>query len=728
MHMQELVSHRFEDGNIPADWAPQGLDHTYERGGMRSGRSTQMMIPLPGPGWRRVRVEIELEAMGGAIVDCGEGVFTMALKVKEAVFTGHCAVRHASVIAQSAKPVPDRSGLRQVVFEFEPGQIRGLVDGEEYISARDLEPKPLTGWIMLAFWSDCLVRTIRILGAEPLQGPLYPIADADKASPSKRKSASNDRDFFLDMAVDFYDDWWPDDCAEMLGERIPYTRAMYEEFFAQLKRCGVKRIPWNYHDLIETNLKGTTEDDIGDNFALAIELAHKNGMQLFGTIKPFETQYFAKCSREQPGLLMARKPSAWGESPNKSIHRIDLVKNDERTAAFSVADVTLLVSDDNKNYVPYAGAIQREEVIEDYPIYEHTASGARKTNRTRRSRVLRLSGLNIPESHIVVRVASTKWSFSNSLVNLIHLFGEKGEETRLTYGTASNTEEPFVAKGGLDAGILYDCCIGTPTAHLGVDAVREPHLLDSGQNFLGVRRSKGQFLHELGSPSYPEVHEWWLTWVRAIIDAGADGVEIRRTAHNSTFTWSEFGFEPPVRNEYLKRTGVDLWTTDDFDKELWRRIRGEGYTEFYRKARAITRRAGKTLGVHIDGVMEVEPGHVTAMDIHWDWRTWIKEDLADYVLLKGVWPGSRFMQEIISLARPRGIDVVVSLFEFSSQWKKPGSEMILDGRLRAARDAGCDGYQFYDSAALLRALPDTHRVVVKNPAMRDVLRKYFCPR
>lgn len=710
--MEELISHAFEDANIPTTWFVQSNDHTYERGCLRSGRCTELLIPLPGHEWNRIRIEAVIEPFPQAVVECSDTVSAVALKVKESEYSRHCAVHFVSILAESFKKVPDRIGERLVAFEFDRGRMSGTVDGEEFISATDYSGQPFMGWLKLAFWNDCLVHRIRILAADPLPAPPYPVVPRRK-------------DFFLDMAVDFYDDFWPDDSALLLGERLKYSRAMYDEFFAQLKKCGVRRVAWNYHDLMESNKTFTHGDlDLGDNFGLAVEMAHRHGLQIFGTIKPLENGYFADFNKKQPGFLMARKPGAWGDGENKIIQRIDLVKEDDRPCAFGVGDVTLFVSDDNKRYVAYTGPIQREEVVEEYPVYEPTSSGTRKTGSTKRSRVMRLSGLEIPQRYIVVSVPSRKWSFANTLGNLIHLFGEKGEERMVTFGTASNTEVPFVPQGGLDNGIQFDLCIGTPTAHLGVDPIREPFILDIGQGFIGIERGKKQFLEVLGSPSYAEVREWWLSWVRGILASGGDGVEIRRTNHTSTFTWGEWGFEEPVRVEFLKRTGVDIWKTDDLDKALWRRIRGEGYTRFLHEARNITRKAGKTLGVHIDLVMEREPGHGAAMDIHWDWRTWIREGLADYVLLKDIWPGSRFAREILSLAHANQTDAVVSLYAFI-QWKQPGSERILEERIRATRDAGFDGYQYYDSAGLLRGLPDRQRVVVKNPAIREMLRRQF---
>ena len=154
------------------------------------------------------------------------------------------------------------------------------------------------------------------------------------------------------------------------------------------------------------------------------------------------------------------------------------------------------------------------------------------------------------------------------------------------------------------------------------------------------------------SPSFAEVQDWWLTWVQDCLDAGADGIEMRVRNHHSTLAWREFGFEKPVRDEFLKRYGVDLWKTDDFDLAAWRQLRGEAYTQFYRRVRELTRRHGKPMGLHISpttGVMEPEQG--AAMEIHWDWRRWLREGLCDSVTMKEIWPRTSLAEED-SVARP----------------------------------------------------------------------------
>jgi hypothetical protein len=716
--MRTLALHSFDQANLPADWLTWDLNHTYDRGCLCSGSVTDVMVPLPGPGWGRILVQADVEPVGESAVDCSDERHTICLRVRPKAYARHYVARYSNVIAYACEVPPPREGLRRVVFEFDRGAMTGRIDGVSYVQAKVADDRPMSGQIRLRFRQNCFVRRVEVLGADPL-------ATASFHVPART------RRFGLDMAVDFYDDWFPDDAELLLGERLAYSKAMYDEFFAQLSRCGVSRVSWNYHDMLANNPPPQGDLDLGDQFKLAVECAHRHGMQIVGTIKPLETDYFADQARSQPAACMTRKPGTWGEPINKSIHRIDLVKDDDRPAAFNIDAVEILVSDDNRRYQRYEGPLQRQEVVEDYPLYEHTPSGGRVTDRTQRSRVMRFSALNIPQRYIVLRVPGQAASWIHSPVNMVHLFGEQGEERRLTYSTASNTNLPFVAAGGMDSGVVPDfLASNSPTCYQpGYDAVRSPLPLDHGQGFLAVIRGKPQYMETLlgrvGSPSAPEARQWWLSWVRGVLDSGADGVELRWRCHANSFTWDEFGFEEPVRQLMLQRTGVDIWATDAFDHEQWRRVRGEGYTEFCRQAAALCRAAGKQIGLHIDWAMDMEPHEGGAMNIHWDWRTWLRERLADFVVLKEVAPWSPMAQEVLSLARPRGIATVPSRYAFAHHWKKPGAQAVLDAWIKATRDAGHDGYQFYDTAGLLRALPLEQRVVFKNPALAEVLHQHF---
>jgi hypothetical protein len=389
--------------------------------------------------------------------------------------------------------------------------------------------------------------------------------------------------------------------------------------------------------------------------------------------------------------------------------------------------VALCVSDDNSTYRPYEGPIRLEEAIEDYVVWEHTASGGRPTNETRRCRVMRLSGLRIDQPYFAVSVPGRGRSFSNALVNLIHVFGPAGEERRLTYGLVPRNFQHLgdhARQGDFRSlGVEFDVApASAPSAvYPGYDFVRFPRAIDTGDGFVAVARGKEPGPIAALSPSFQASRDFWLGWLRDALDAGADGIELRVRSHNYCMAWGEFGFEPPVVDAFRERYGVDLLATDDFDRAAWRRLRGEGYTQLVRQAHELAVSYGRPMGVHISPTLEMDPTIGAAMDIHWDWRNWLDAGLADRVTMKEVWPDTRLGREVLSRTRQLGIPTIFSPFALTL-FRGPNGPASVEQLIRLAREHGCDGYQLYESCSVMRASRDG-RVTLQHPAIRDVFRR-----
>ena len=252
--------------------------------------------------------------------------------------------------------------------------------------------------------------------------------------------------------------------------------------------------------------------------------------------------------------------------------------------------------------------------------------------------------------------------------------------------------------------------------------MRAPQALDARGALVAFSRGKARGLTSL-SPAFAESRAWWVSQLREMLDAGADGLDLRVRHHQSPLSWAEYGFEPPVRDAYMARYGVDLWTTDAFHAPAWRRLRGEAYTEFYREAKRLARSYGKPLGLHIGPIEQLEPEQGCALEMHLDWRTWIDEGLADSITLKELWPHTRFFEELLSHARPRGVSVAFSPYA-NNIWRRSDGVRICADRIRLAREYGCDGFQFYESAAIVRA-DEAGRIVMLQPELREVFRREF---
>lgn len=733
--MRLLHETRFDENRPPASWEFEVACHRMEENHLCAGNGTLVRIPLPGDGWRALRVELEVEPAPQAAIECCDGALAVNLMFREPLACRHDVRKHRHLLGESTRPIPPRAGFRAVRFDFADGCWSGTVDGEEMIRAADPAPRPVMRWITLRLIRDCRVKSVRILGDHPLP------------TPPPRPPAP---DFFLEVTVDIFDDLI----------RAPFNQKMFNDLFAEFRAWGVRRCHWihcgerrdgfwDHCPFGAAQNAAKTFDAVGDMLPAAVRAAHAQGIELIGLIKPLElglrwsygegtpearargrvpriggpVSWICRFVPEHPELLTVRRPGTCGEAINSVFDRIDLVKEDDRPAAFTVEQVELLVSDDNATYHPYNGPMQREEVIEEYPVYVHTPSGGKPSGAARRCRVMRLKGLDLRQKYFALAVPEGRSSFTNTLVNLLHVFGEKGEERRLTYANQRRWDEAERLQDFRRAGFEFDHYFGTPTnCFAGYDVITEPWTLDGREGFIGIARGKdpGPLAHF--SPFFPAAREIWLGWAREALDAGADGVEFRVRNHHSDFAWAEYGFEAPMVEAFRTRYGVDLLSTDDFDRAAFRRLRGEAYTQFYREARRLARARGKSMGLHVSITMDMEPEEGAAMETHWDWRTWLDEGLADSVTMKEVWPGTWFAEEILARTRARGIPAIFSPYNVNPR----GPELIpiVDDHIRNARQGGYGGYQFYECAAAVRATPDG-RVVMDRPDLRDLFRRHF---
>jgi hypothetical protein len=740
--MRELVNVPLEAGHLPPDWIEEFRLMKFEEGALRTGAAALFRFPVPGDSWKRLRLEADVTMVSGALLELGDGLLTLKADLSKGSYAiGLCS---RGTLAEASVAV-EPSETYRVVYEFDHGKWRISVNERVVVEANDPTLRVLSGWLDLGFWADCLVHRLRLLG------------DTPEVSKKGEVQVKRSADFRLEVTVDFADD--------LLANA--WTAETFDQVFAEFKSWGVERCHWIYYGTLDegwlSSAVGAAENarvawkNVGEFFPAAVRAAHANGIEIYGMVKPFDmglyhtlgvstsegrergklsrvgglVYWIADFAAQRRDLVMARKPGTWGVSECEAITRIDLVKENSLEASFDVDAISIYISDDNVRYERYEGSIRREEIIEPYPLWEDTPSGGRPSGESRPARVMRLSGLEIRSTYVVLSVPERQASFSNTFLNLVHVFGARGEERLLTYGVASRRTRFKAIPGATVSspapdfsrdGVEFDAYPGTPTAvYPYYDAIRSRHSLDAGEGIIGIALAKNQGAVAALSPSFPEVRAWWLSWVKSCLDAGADGIELRVRNHHNTFAWGELGFEPPVREEFLRRYGIDIWETDDFDRVAWRRLRGEGYTEFLREVKKMTASYQKPLGVHISPSEGVGPEIGAAMNIDWDWRTWIAENLVDSVTMKEVFPGSRLAQEILALTCPKGISTVLSLYA-NHLWSTPGGEDVSRRWIQVAMQQGYDGYQFYECASVIQAREDGS-ITMNQPALAEVFRE-----
>jgi hypothetical protein len=754
--MLTLAQLNAADGRLAAPWEPTGADTlNFQNGRLLSGRKLGLTLPLPRDGCAAVRVLIDLTCDGPASVGLTHFTTSLSLKLGLAGH-GHQLSHDMAALAQTTRDVTDPAGEYQVEFELVGSRCRATVNGQIVLDAHTLRGAPLLGDLDFTFWLHCGVRRIEVRYDPMVSGsPALPL-------PPRR------RPMFLEVCVDF-----PDDLMH-----APFDRRMLRDYLAELASWGTRRIHWIDYAPLSEGLWDFSELNAGKNghetvrrlgqeiFPAAVQVAHELGLEIYALIKPFDVGFWCSLppggeAAERDGrlprvggpvawvahfiarhtdLLMARKPGVHGQATTRPFTRIDLVKDDDAPAGFKIEDLRLLVSDDNTTYRPYEGPMRRRETVEAYPVWEHTSSGGRPSGQSRRARVWRLEDLRLDSPYFVLEAPTGARSFANSLINLVHVFSDQGEERRLTYSQVPRTTDADEVPEGAGTRRMYDIDpdrrpyqrLGfefdrvdhTPTSIFpGYDAISAPAWLDGAEGLLAVARGKDRTTLATLSPSFPQARQWWLNWIERCLRDGADGIELRDRNHHSPYAWGEFGFEQPVRDAFLARHGVDLWQTDDFDHEAWRRLRGEGYSQFLREARALTRRHGRPLGIHLDRGHDMPPSHGSPMNVHMDWRTWVSEHLADSFTLKEVPAGSPLAREAMALGARHGIDWIDCQFA-NTLWRGGGGAAVIEHRIERARAAGCAGFQFFEAASVVRATPDG-RIVMEQPALREVFRRQF---
>lgn len=168
----------------------------------------------------------------------------------------------------------------------------------------------------------------------------------------------------------------------------------------------------------------------------------------------------------------------------------------------------------------------------------------------------------------------------------------------------------------------------------------DPVWWEAPRHFVNSRDESRFFL---GMPcfGYPSVRERILNIIREACDYGVDGLFLCTRSHSwrpglrQTYPQrtDEFGFEPPVVEEYKRRHEADI-LVEDFDNDLWQRVKGDQYTEFLRMLRKMLRPREIPIIININEEKLRFMGQVyqpggNAYRLYKDWERWVDEDLID---------------------------------------------------------------------------------------------------
>jgi hypothetical protein len=167
------------------------------------------------------------------------------------------------------------------------------------------------------------------------------------------------------------------------------------------------------------------------------------------------------------------------------------------------------------------------------------------------------------------------------------------------------------------------------------------------QNVYGIGRGKILTMKGTHCEAYPEVRNYWLEQVEALIGMGYDGVDIRLQNHSGMVSdIAEFGFNPPLVERYRETYGEDP-LGGDFNPMKMMAVRGQFFKEFLAEAADLLHKHGRILQVHLRHAHQ-EPRLNSDFNQLGFWampKIWLEDwkgvvDLADEVTIKDYFWGN----------------------------------------------------------------------------------------
>lgn len=199
---------------------------------------------------------------------------------------------------------------------------------------------------------------------------------------------------------------------------------------------------------------------------------------------------------------------------------------------------------------------------------------------------------------------------------------QRGMKICLTYGLFDNGSQADAGYSGFPYAIE--------------DKLRVEHPEWAPANRWGTWRQGGPIEF-----AYPEARRAMADYLtKYVVEGNYDGISFLTYAENFSQRYEdEFGYSDPIVNEFREKYGVDI-RHEEFDRALWRQMRGRYVTEFLRLLKRQLAEHGKQVAVcvhgqHPDRAMNwnINGGVPTAGNFRWSVDEWLKGDVVDEICL-----------------------------------------------------------------------------------------------
>jgi hypothetical protein len=538
------------------------------------------------------------------------------------------------------------------------------------------------------------------------------------------------RDFRLEALVDF-----PDDA---LAAEVPITAHHIDAMMAVLQRCGVSRVSWAYYGdghggyflpsmPVDTSagpfsrwdLYARTIDGLGNPLRVAVEAAHRHGMELYAYYKPYETGVALVlpegspeariCGRlahsggrlawldrfvvDNPALRIRRRGDPASDMPTRPIHAIKLTKRDASPTRVTKDSLQLWASASNHRYQRLNVKFDCRDTVEPAPGKVRDVAGKLVTRAGDPVRTLTLSGFSLTEPYILVTTGFTEGpaDFESTGTDMLVAMDSKGREIPGVFATGST----IWCEGQVDFrtwGLMFDHGFGRALLRLD-----EPNT-SGKKGLIAFAPGRNEYLPGALCETEPRVREHWLSCVREMLDAGVDGVDFREENHSTHTDYpADYGYNAPVIDECQRRGSVDPVTVSQ--------VRGDTYTEFLRQAKRLISSRGKRMRINLQA--DYYRPHPPAdrllaypVNLDFQWRRWVEEGLMDEAIFRffalpfDCIRDDPVSDEIIDHCRKRGLPITVNRYIHADSLPAEVRQVFGDGRFA--------GFILYETSSFLR--------------------------
>ncbi len=503
---------------------------------------------------------------------------------------------------------------------------------------------------------------------------------------------------------------FPDDC-----QRGVYQLETVDAMMKKLRDMGVRRVYWNYygpyddgyvwlkdlpafvHSPRNSEHSASTYRQLGNVIRVAVQAAKRNGLEIYAVMKPYETgtscilpegspeaQEYGVLSHlgsrilqvdkfvsKHPEMRIRRRsddlPPGLVDMP---IETIRLYKSDNSPTRIKKKNIEIWTSENNYRYQKKKISFDFVDDVMVAPRDFTDMEGNLVTAKGTPVRVLSLSKMNLRDRYILVTTnfEDGLGDFENAAQHLISAFGRDRKElpTSVGHGLSIWCSEKI---GFRDWGIEFDNGLSRRVIQLDApnrSPVQGPWSV--GLNgFVAVVRGRNSFLPAALCAGYSEVRSYWLSKVKACLDAGVDGVDFRIENHCChTDDPFAFGYNEIVLEEYSRRFPEES-VTAPIDAGHLSEIQGEHFDKFLEGAVELIHEYGKRTQVHLNVEFlcpKPQPSRHLAYpwNIRFNWRDWLARGWFDEATLRtfSVTPGfvlleDAFSREVIGACNDRGI-------------------------------------------------------------------------